>query len=33
MERGVVEHLKKGGRFREGLLVIFRDELEGLESL
>ena len=28
MERGVVEHLKKGGRFQEGLLVIFRDELE-----
>ena len=30
MERGVVEHLKKGGRFQEGLLVIFRDELESL---
>ena len=27
LERGVVEHLKKGGRFEEGLLVIFRDEL------
>ncbi|MBQ7208567.1 MAG: hypothetical protein IJS01_12285 [Lentisphaeria bacterium] len=30
MERGVAAHLARGGRFQEGLLVIFRDELASL---
>lgn len=30
MERGVVDFLQKGGSFKEGCLVIFRDELDEL---
>ena len=30
MERAVSQFLKCGGRFREGLMVIFRDELPAL---